>query len=121
MKIEKVYNKIRYTLSNENLKVGDEVFPIANGRCLDGGGWILHDLDFRDFMSGFPDEPHIIIDLNYNGRQGKAYQVRTDKGYSPIERYYKIVKLEKRIKVRDSIFGGSYEWVEIENSKQKQT
>jgi hypothetical protein len=122
MKIEKVHNKIRYTLSNENLKVGDGVFPIANGRCLDDGGWILHDLDFRDFMSGFPDEPHIIMDLNYdNGRQGKPYQVRTDKGYSPIECYYKIIKLEEQIKVRDSMFGGSYEWVEIKNSKQKQT
>jgi hypothetical protein len=122
MKIEKVHEKIRYTLSNENLKVGDEVYPIARGRCLDDGGWILHELDFRDFMSGFPNEPHIIEDLNYdNGRQGKPYQVRTDKGYSPIECYYKIIKLEEHIKVKDSMFGGSYEWVEIDTSKQKQT
>ena len=123
MKIEKVHNKIRYTLSNENLKVSDEVFPIARGRCLDDDdGWILHDLDFRDFMSGFPDDPHIIMDLNYdNGKQGKAYQVRTDNGYSPIECYYKIVKIEEKIKVKENIFGGSYQWVEIKNSKQKQT
>lgn len=122
MKIETVHEKIRYTLSNENLKVGDEVYPIARGRCLDDGGWILHELDFRDFMSGFPNEPHIIKDLNYdNGRQGKAYQVKTDKGYSPIECYFKITKMEEKIKVRENMFGGSYEWVEIDNSKQKQT
>mgnify|MGYP006995565002 CR=1 FL=1 len=122
MKIEIVHEKIRYTLSNENLKVDDEVYPIARGRCLDDGGWILHELDFRDFMSGFPNEPHIIMDLNYdNGRQGKPYQVRTDKGYSPIECYYKIIGTEIQVKVRESIFGGSYEWVETEDSKQKQT
>jgi len=115
MKVEKIYNNIRYTLSNENLKEGDEVYPIANGRCLDNGEWILHDLDFRDFMSGFPDEPHIILDLNYdNGRQGKAYQVKTDKGYSPIECYYKIIKMEEQIVVKKNMFGNSYEWVEID-------
>lgn len=59
---------------------------------------------------------------NYdNGRQGKPYQVKTDKGYSPIECYFKITKMEEKIKVRESMFGGSYEWVEIDNSKQKQT
>ena len=94
MKIEKVHNKIRYTFSNENLKVGDEVYPIAYGRCLDNGEWVLNDFDFRDFMCGFSNEPHIIEDLNYdNGRQGKPYQVRTNKGFSPIECYYKIIKI----------------------------
>jgi hypothetical protein len=120
MKIEKVHNKIRYTLSNENLKVGDEVFPIANGRCLDDGGWILHNLDFREVMSGFPNEPHIIQDLNYdNGRQSKAYQVKTSHGYSPIECYYKIIKMEKQVKVKETFFGGTYEWVDVEMLKQK--
>lgn len=119
MNIETVHNKIRYTLSNENLKVNDDVYPIANGRCLDNGEWILHDLDFRDFMSGFPDEPHTIKDLNYdNGKQGKPYQVRTNYGYSPIECYFKIIKMEERIKVSESIFGGSYEWIDIKNLKQ---
>jgi hypothetical protein len=128
MKIEKVYNNIRYTLSNEDLQVGDKVYPIARGRCLDGGGWILHDIDFRDFSSGFPDEPHTILDLNYdNGRQmpefflGKSYQVRTNYGYSNIESYYKIIKREEHVKVKESMFGGYYEWVEIDTSKQKQT
>jgi hypothetical protein len=123
MKIEKVYNNIRYTLSNEDLQVGDKVYPIARGRCLDGGGWILHDIEFESKYvkglntSGFPDEPHTILDLNYdNGRQCKPYQVRTNYGFSPIERYYKIIKLEERVKVKESMFGGSYEWIEIKNS-----
>ncbi len=69
-------------------------------------------------MSGFPNEPHIILDLNYdNGKQSKAYQVRTNNGYSPIECYFKIIKIEEKIKVKESIFGGSYEWIECFNTK----
>lgn len=115
MQVEHIRNGIRYTLSNEDLRVGDSVFPIANGRCLDNGGWILHGFDFRDFISGFPDDPHIIEDLNYDSsQQGKDYQVKTNYGYSPIERYYKIIRMEEKLKVRDNIFGGSiYEWIEI--------
>lgn len=98
MILEHYHNKLRYTLSNDNLKLKDKVYPIADGRCLQNGGWILHGFDFRDFCSGFPDEPHIIADLNYdNNRQGKSHQVRTDKGYDPIEQYYKIIKIEERI------------------------
>lgn len=110
MKVERVHNEIRYTLSNENLKVNDNVFPIAGGRCLDNGGWILHEFDFRDFMSGFPDEPHKILDLKHSDY--KPYEVRTDRGYSPIERYYKIIKKEEQIKLSDKMFD-RYEWVEI--------
>lgn len=92
-----MHNGIRYTLSNENLNLSDKVYPIAKGRITDGNVFILHNFDFRDFMSGFPDEPHTILDLNYfNGKQGKAYEVRTDMGYSSIESYYKIIKKEKQ-------------------------
>lgn len=114
MQVEHIHNGIRYTLSNEDLRVGDKTFPIAYGRCLDDGGWILHGFDFREII-GFPDDPHIIEDLNYdNSQQGKAYQVKTNYGYSPIERYYKIIKMEERVKVRDNIFGGNvYKWVEL--------
>jgi len=115
MNIEKIHEKIRYTFTNENLKVGDEVYPLAHGRCLDNGGWILHNFDFTDFISGFPNNPHIIKDLNYdNGRQGKPYQVQTNMGYSPIECYYKIIKVEEQVKVSESMFGGRFEWIEIE-------
>lgn len=95
MKIEKIKNGIRYTLTNEGLEVGDKVFPIASGRCLDGGGWILHDFNFKDYYSGFPNNPHIILDLKNS--KSKPEEVRTDHGYSPIECYYKIIKKEKQI------------------------
>jgi hypothetical protein len=58
MKIEKIYKGVRYTLSNEGLEVNDKVYPIAQGRCCEDGSFILHELDFRDFMCGFPNEPH---------------------------------------------------------------
>jgi len=112
MKIERVHNKIRYTLSNDNLRVGDKVFPIASGRCLEDGSWILHEFDFRDFCSGFPDEPHIVLNLKHSDY--KPYEVQTDFGYSPIERYYKIIKMEKQVVKSTSMFGPTMEWKEIE-------
>jgi hypothetical protein len=105
MKVEKVYKGIRYTLSNENLKNGDKVYPIARGRCLEDGGWILHDFDFSKSLSGFPDEPHTIIKTDYSDY--KPYEVRTDMGYSPIECYYKIIKKEEHDE--------NNKWVEIES------
>jgi hypothetical protein len=117
MIIEKVHNEIRYTLSNENLKVGDKVFPIASGRCLDNGGWILHDFDFRDFMSGFPDEPHTIENLKNSDY--KPYEVKTDMGFSPKDRYYKIIKMEKKIKISESMFGDFKQWAEVEQENNQ--
>jgi hypothetical protein len=110
MKIEKVHNGIRYTLSNENLAVGDKVYPIAWGRCLDGGDWIFHELNFNNACSGFPDEPHTILDLHYSDY--KPEQIRTDMGYSPIECYYKIIKMEKHEEYMTGRWK-SYRWVEI--------
>jgi len=110
MKIENVHQGIRYTLSNENLKVGDKVYPIGQGRCLDNGEWILHELDFSNIMSGFPNEPHKILDLHHS--DCKAYEVRTDMGYSPIECYYKIIKMEEKVKTSYRMFSRS-EWVEF--------
>lgn len=95
MIIEQMFEGIRYTLSNENLQVNDQVFPIGRGRVTDDKTFILSNLDYRDFMSGFPEEPHIILDLKHSDY--KPYQVRTDHGFSPIECYYKIIKKEKRI------------------------
>ena len=117
MKIERYHEGIRYTLSNDDLKVGDKVYPIGNGRCLDDGGWILHNLDYRDFMSGFPEEPHTMLDLNYdNGKQGKAYETRTDHGYGPKESYYKIVKKEKRKEIEQipgQLHRSSFDWEDV--------
>jgi len=123
MVIERCVDGIRYTLSNEGLTNGDKVYPIANGRCTDDGGWILHGFIFDDpienkygfRISGFPDEPHTIIDLNHSTY--KPYQVRTDYGYGPIEIYYKIIKKEKRIiheiPTRGPLKLTKTEWVEF--------
>ena len=110
MKVEHMHEGVRYTLSNENLKVKDKVYPIAWGRCLDDGSWILHKLDFNECCSGFPDDPHTILDLNYS--KSKPEQVRTDFGYSPIECYYKIIKAEIQIKENGKRFSRSV-WTEI--------
>lgn len=93
MKIEQVFEGIRYTLSNDNLKIHDEVFPIGRGRCLDDETWILSKLDYRDFMSGFPLKPHTIKDLDYS--EYKPYEIQTSHGFGPVETYYKIIKQEK--------------------------
>lgn len=63
MTTEHVYNGIRYTFSNENLKVGDKVYPIAHGRVLDTekGGWILHNFDYMYVTNQLREW------LNYNG------------------------------------------------------
>jgi hypothetical protein len=110
MKTETVHNNIRYTFSNENLAVGDKVYPIAWGRCLEGDNWILHNYDYNPACSGFPDEPHTILDLNYS--KYKPEQFRTDMGFGPAEIYYKIIKMEKH----EEYYTGrwkNYRWVEI--------
>ena len=109
MLVETVKNGIRYTLSNENLEVGDKVFPIGRGRCLDGGGWILHNIAFEEYM-GFPYDFHTIMDLKHSDY--KPYEVKTDKGYSPIESYYKIIKKETQ-GTNDTGLFVTYDWVEI--------
>lgn len=115
MTVEKMYESIRYTLTNEDLIVGDKVFPIARGRVKEDNSFILHELDYRGFMSDFPEEPHTLLDLKHSDY--KPYEVRTSHGYSPRECYYKVVKKERKVvdykesnglklKTRD-------EWVEI--------
>ena len=115
MKVERVFKNIRYTLSNENLSNGDKVYPIAEGRTLDDGSFILHDFSWEDYMSGFPDEPHIILNINYSDY--KPYEVQTDMGFSPVECYYKIIKKEKQVPEREKregdIFAPMLIWVEI--------
>lgn len=68
-------------LSNENLKVGDEVFPIYTP--------VLREFCFLDFASGFPDEPHTIKELKRSDY--KPYETRTSHGYGPEEMYFKII------------------------------
>lgn len=53
MIVETVLDGIRYTLSNDNLKTNDEVFPIGRGRVINNKTFILHELDYRDIICGF--------------------------------------------------------------------
>lgn len=106
---ERVYKGIRYTLSNENLEVGDKVYPIAWGRTLPNGDFIFHNYDYRKVVSGFPDEPHTILKFKTDC---KPIEVRTDHGYSPKEVYYKIVKKEKQ-EMAEKYGIKNYEWKEI--------
>lgn len=110
MKIETVFNHIRYTLSNDDLKVGDEVFPIASGRKLDNNDWVLHYLEFEKYHftnseTDFPNNPHIIKSITKEN-------ITTNNGYSHPQVYYKIIKKEKQIEKNNGLFK-SYEWVEI--------
>jgi len=87
MKINYIYKGKEYQLTNENLKVGDSVFPISYGKVTDGS-YKHCKFDFRNHISGFPDDSHTIIDLHYS--DDKSYEVRTDHGFSPVECYFKI-------------------------------
>ena len=111
MKIERHHNGKRYTLSNECLKNGDEVFPIAIGRRLDSGEFILQDFNFIEHYSGFPNSPHIIKNANAK----KPYNlITTNFGYSHKDKYFKIIKIEEQFIKAKSFFGGDIlEWREI--------
>ncbi len=112
MEIEHVHNReIRYTLQNHDLKVGDKVYPIASGRCREDGKWVLHELNWEDYMTGFPDEPHTI--KAFKKANGKRYrEIVTDHGYSPEPCYYKIIKQEIQVKENKDMFP-EYKWVEM--------
>lgn len=73
------YNDVLF--SNENLKVGDQVFPIYTP--------VLKELCFLDFASGYPDEPHTIQKLKRSDY--KPYETSTSHGYGPEEKYFKII------------------------------
>lgn len=115
MDIEIIHDKIRYTLSNDNLKTGDEVYPIASGRCTGGDIWILHSIeqsayDNTEIMScGLPGFPHIIKTTKYSDR--KSEEIQTEMGFGPREKYYKIIKREHQVK-EDKPFAHT-EWVDI--------
>ncbi len=109
MKIEKVFEGIRYRLSNENLKVGDKVFSILNGRTLSDGTYLLHNVNFKESCSGFPNEYHTIKEIITTETPNR---VITDMGYSPIDVYFKIIKKEKQVMDSSGLFI-RYSWVDI--------
>lgn len=90
MQTQYFHNDMIYTLSNENLKVGDYVYPISNGVSNDETHTYKHEyFDFNEVVSSFPNDPHIILDLHHS--ESKAYEIRTSKGYGPVEKYFKII------------------------------
>lgn len=81
-----------YTLSNEGLVEGDKVFPISMG-IIENGVHIHQEFRFRTFeWSEFPDHPHTIEDLHHS--EFKPYEIRTDYGFGPVEKYFKIISIE---------------------------
>jgi hypothetical protein len=66
--------------SNENLQVGDLVYPIYTPALKSF---------FLDCMSGYPDEPHTIKQLKRS--EYKPYETSTSHGYGPEEIYFKII------------------------------
>ena len=85
----------RYLLSNEDLKVGDKTFPLTEGQTINGEYYVRNIRNpktdrFFDACTSFPHDPHIIENLHHND-DFKPYEVRTNKGYGPREKYFKIV------------------------------
>ena len=91
MKIQHKHKGVDYILTNENLQVGDKVYPIGWG-CAAESGYIHYKFEWKSSMSGFPNEPHIIEDRHYmNHKEGDPYEIRTNHGYGPSQQYYKII------------------------------
>lgn len=111
MQVEKIYDNVRYRLSNENLQVDDKVYPVARGRCVENDEWVLHEIDFDEDISGFPYEPHTIENRHYS--DCKPYEVHTDHGYGPMETYFKIIKRERLIETKGKLFD-TFNWVEMD-------
>lgn len=89
------YEGKRYTLSNENLQINDKVFPLLTGRVREDGSFVINNIEWEEILSGFPHNPHIIKEFDHSNL--KMEEVKTDKGYSPREVYFKIVRIEKKV------------------------
>ena len=107
MKVEKVYEDVRYLLSNENLNEGDLVYPIAHGRQTDNDGWVLHGFDWNDTYSPFPRNPHTVTRIDVNPIETL---IRTNYGYSNSESYFKIIKVERQVQPPDAGMFARWEW-----------
>jgi len=90
MIVSHVHENKCYVFSNDDLEVGDKVFPISNGLTIDGK-YTHKEFDYRDFMCGFPDGPHIIKNLHYSDY--KPYEIYTSHGFGPVEKYFKIISI----------------------------
>ena len=77
------------TLTNEGLKIGDPVFSISHGTTA-SGKYVHLEYGFSEACSGWHSDP-AIIESFYKDSRDISY-IRTNKGYSPEECYFKIVK-----------------------------
>lgn len=96
MKLRMTIGDVDYYLSNENLEIGDKVFPLVSGIIEDGEYFVIQILNpiTDNFMHGLrTNEPHTIESLSHS--KSKSYEVRTDRGFGPMESYFKIVKTKK--------------------------
>jgi len=104
MRIKILENGIKYILCNNDLEVGDKVFPLCAGLIEDGN--FIHKnicLDrYHDgsLMCGLPNDAHIIKDLNYSVY--KPYEILTDHEYGPKEKYFKIISVEDSIMIDET-------------------
>lgn len=93
--------KADYVFSNDGIMVGDETFTITDNQLVDGEctltGLRLRSgmrSDEKEYCTGFPNDPHIILDLEHSA--DRSHQVRTNHGYGPIESYFKVVRVIER-------------------------
>ena len=95
-----ISNGVYPKLTNEGIRVGDEVFPCISGYQMDGQFYVMDINTTRHWntpemmlaCTGWPSEPHTVVEF-YNDESGLRY-IRTDKGYSPAEVYFKVIKQE---------------------------
>jgi len=76
--------------SNENLSIGDRVFPLLWGMRHKGEYYASKILMLgEEHMHGYPDRPHTIKE--FYTTDGVA-MIRTDRGYSPAYEYFKEIE-----------------------------
>ena len=109
MIVENVCDHIRYTLTNENLEIGDPVFPIGSGR-ITPDGFVFHKIKFNEALTDFPYEPHII--LSFKPYNENVIDVQTNCGSSAKDCYFKIIKKEQQVCDNSRGFP-QFNWVEI--------
>ncbi len=99
--------------SNRNLKIGDEVYPLSNGKVYDK----IYSHESYDF-SYLDEEAHIIENLDYSSY--KPYQIATNIGYGPMEKYYKLIMTEQDLtQLLEQVSGGIWTSSLIEKIEHK--
>lgn len=87
-----MYQKVVLFLCTTEIEVGDEVFGFIHGHCDEvEKGPFGHNVswNYKDFVSGWPDEPHIVKDLNYS--EYKPYRTQIDTGWSSPGRLVRVL------------------------------